>query len=88
MTVPIWGELHLMNPIRLLPTAGQVAEHLRGEPERGRTSGKMPRVNWLAAEPGVNREVAEAHLACAFRIVWMASANATPMRANVFAQPR
>ncbi len=51
-----------MHPIRLVSAAGQVADYLRGEAERGRWGEKMPGVGWLAAELGVNRKTAEAAL--------------------------
>ena len=51
-----------MHPLRLLSAAEQVAAHLRGELERGRWTGKIPGVNFLAAELGVNRKTADAAL--------------------------
>ena len=51
-----------MHPLRLLSAAGQVAAHLRSELEAERWTGKMPGVNSLSAELGVNRKTVEAAL--------------------------
>ena len=59
---PFWGMHRIMQPIRLVSAAGQVAAYLRGEAERGRWGEKMPGVGWLATELGVNHKTAEAAL--------------------------
>ncbi len=51
-----------MHPLLLLSAAGQVAAHLRRELEAGRWTGKLPGVNSLAAELGVNRKTVETAL--------------------------
>lgn len=45
-----------MNPIRILSAGAQVAAYLREELASGRWTEKIPGVNWLAAELGVNRK--------------------------------
>ena len=51
-----------MHALRLVSAVGQVAAHLRTELERGHWSTKMPGVDWLAAELGVNRKTVESAL--------------------------
>ena len=51
-----------MHVFRLLPADEQVAAFLRAELERGLWVERMPGVNWLSAELGVNRRSVEAAL--------------------------
>lgn len=51
-----------MHPIRLLSAAAQVAEHLRGELQRGHWRESIPGAGALTAELGVNHKTVEAAL--------------------------
>jgi hypothetical protein len=51
-----------MKPIRLLSASAQVASHLQAELKHGSWSGRLPGVNRLAAELGVNRKTVQGAL--------------------------
>ena len=64
--------MQTMHSFRLLPADEQIAAFLRAELERGLWVGRMPGVNWLAAELGVNRRNVEAALRQLEKEGWLA----------------
>ncbi len=60
-------------PFRLLRADEQVAAYLRAELKRGHWVGRMPGVNWLSAELGVNRRSVEAALRQLEKEEWLKS---------------
>ena len=59
---PVNGQVHNVSNPSFLSIADQVAEHLRGEIQRGRWSDALPGKHQLAAELGVNNKTVESAL--------------------------